>query len=101
MLDTQGAAGILSKSSEERKSGEAFPQSRLVSQTKQSHLTWCIDSQTRALARLIFKINIRKRLAAVVAEGEARGLLLDRPGRRESAGHRSFISEVSEASVFS
>ena len=51
VLDTQGAAGILAKSSDERKSGEAFPQSRLVSQTKQSHLTWCIGSQTSAAIR--------------------------------------------------
>jgi len=34
----QGAAGILPKSNDERKRGEAFPQSRSVSQTKQSHL---------------------------------------------------------------
>jgi hypothetical protein len=40
VLDPQGAAGILPKSSDERKRGEAFPQTRLVSQAKQSHLTW-------------------------------------------------------------
>ena len=50
-FDLRVAAGILAKSSDERKSGEAFPQSRLVSQTKQSHLTWCIGLQTRALIR--------------------------------------------------
>jgi len=48
VLDPQGAAGILPKSSDEGKRGEAFPQSRSVGQTKQSHLTWCIGSQHRA-----------------------------------------------------
>ena len=50
-FDLRVAAGILSKSNDERKRGEAFPQSRLVSQTKQSHLTWCIGLQTRAAIR--------------------------------------------------
>ena len=58
MLDTQGAAGILPNSSDERKRGEAFPQSRLVGQTKQSHLTWRIGSQTRSPAGLILEIDI-------------------------------------------
>ena len=43
-FDLRVAAGILPKSSDERKRGEAFPQSRSVGQTKQSHLTWCIGA---------------------------------------------------------
>ena len=45
-VDPQGAAGILPKSSDERKRGEAFPQSRLVGETKQSHLT-CASARKR------------------------------------------------------
>src|SRR5262245_18886399 len=39
VFDPQGAAGILPKPDGERKRREAFPQSRSVGQTKQSHLT--------------------------------------------------------------
>ena len=38
----------------------------------------------RSPAELILEIDIGERLAAVVANGEARGLLLDRPRRREA-----------------
>ena len=55
----------------------------------------------RSPAGLIFEIDIGKLLAVVVARDQARLQFLDRPGRREAARHRSFISEVSEGSVFS
>jgi len=50
VLDPQGAAGILPKSSGERKRREAFPQSRTVGQTKQSHLTWYIGSKAKRIS---------------------------------------------------
>src|SRR5215472_15274517 len=61
VLDPQGAAGILPKSSDERKRCEAFPQSRLVGQTKQSHLTWYIGSaSTAAHAHLGLDLSVVK-----------------------------------------
>jgi hypothetical protein len=39
----------------------------------------------RSPAGLFFEIDVGKRLAVMVANGEARRLLLDRPGRREAA----------------
>jgi len=51
-FDLRVAAGILAKSSDERNEGRGFSTIKiLVSQTKQSHLTWCIGLQTRAAIR--------------------------------------------------
>ena len=40
----------------------------------------------RSTPRLILEIDIRQRLLVVVADDEAGGAFLDRPGRREAAG---------------
>src|SRR5437868_9740322 len=43
--------------------------------------------------RLLFIIDVRKLLPAMIADDEARAVILDRPGRREAAcGHASTIA---------
>src|SRR5262249_2170774 len=66
--------GLLRESG--RKRCEAFPQSRLVGQTKQSHLTWCIGSHQsrqnlRFKARTLDLANDRRRGNSGVLSGSA------------------------------
>jgi len=83
-FDLRVAAGILPKSSDERKRGEAFPQLRSVSQTKQSHLTWFVIKQRRIRSAAMMKFERVPSAAPLTAIDIAPQCRLA-DGRRESA----------------